>query len=146
MIRIRKATAGDLREVIRLQGQLSDAGEAGISEEDASRIFARMETYPDNVVFVAELEGRIAGTFTLLVMDKLGHGGKPAGVVEDVVVDEELRGRGIGAEMMRFALDYCRGRGCYKLALSSNVRRTEAHDFYEGLGFRRHGFSFLVEL
>jgi len=145
VIVIRKATEADLPDVIRLQHQLDDA-EPRISEENAARIFARMNTYPDCGIFVAEAAGTIAGAFTLLVMDKLGHNGKPAGIVEDVVVDQERRGQGIGGEMMRFAMDYCRGRGCYKLALSSNAKRTDAHAFYERLGFRRHGFSFLVEL
>ena len=144
MIVIRRATDSDLKEVIRLQHQL-DGAEPQISEENAARIFARMNTYPDNVLFVAEKDGTIAGTFTLLIFDKLGHNGKPAGIVEDVVVDQNSRGLGIGGEMMRFAMDYCRARGCYKLALSSNAKRTEAHAFYENLGFRRHGFSFLVE-
>lgn len=145
MIHIRRAKESDLPEVIRLQHQL-DSDEPRIPDDDAQRIFARMNSYPDYGIFVAESEGVIAGTFTLLVMDKLGHNGRPAGIVEDVVVDEHLRGRGIGAKMMRFAMDYCRLRGCYKLMLSSNAKRTPAHTFYEGLGFERHGFSFLVEL
>ena len=145
MIQIRRATEADLGDVIRLQHQL-DASEPRISDDDARRIFARMNSYPDLGIFVAESDGTIVGTFTLLVMDKLGHNGKPEGIVEDVVVDEHRRGQGIGAEMMRFAMEHCRARGCYKLALSSNAKRTEAHAFYEGLGFRRHGFSFVVEL
>ena len=145
MIEIRRATEADLSAVIRLQRQLDEA-EARISKENAARIFARMNTYPDYGVFVAEVDGTITGTFTLLVMDKFGHNRKPAGIVEDVVVDVDRRGQGIGAEMMRFAMEYCSSRGCYKLALSSNARRTDAHAFYERLGFRRHVFSFLVEL
>ena len=46
--------------------------------------------------------------------------------------------------MMRFALDRCRAKGCYKLALSSNAKRERAHAFYESLGFERHGYSFRV--
>lgn len=145
MIQIRKATEADLPDVLRLQHQLGP-GEPPMPEQEALTIFAAMTCYPDNAVYVAELEGAIVGTFTLLVMDKLGHSGKPAGIVEDVVVDEAWRGGGIGAEMMRFAMDHCRKRGCYKLALSSNAARTGAHAFYERLGFERHGFSFLVEL
>ena len=144
MIHIRRATEADLPEVIRLQHQLDDA-EPPISEENAASIFARMNTYPDYGIFVAEADGTIAGTFTLLVMDKLGHNGAPAGIVEDVVVDRDRRGQGIGGAMMRFAMHHCRARGCYKLALSSNAKRTDAHAFYERLGFRRHGFSFLIE-
>jgi len=144
MIRIRRAGETDLPAVIRLQHQLGPH-EPPMSHDDAVAIFALMQSYPDNVVYVAEADGAIVGTFTLLVMDKLGHG-KPAGLVEDVVVDEAHRGTGIGAEMMRFAMEHCRQRGCYKLALSSNALRTGAHAFYERLGFQKHGLSFLIDL
>ena len=145
MIRIRRAEEADLPEVIRLQHQLGP-NEPPMSLDDAAAVFVLMQSYPDNVVYVAELDGAIVGTFTLLVMDKLGHNGKPAGIVEDVVVDEPQRGTGIGGEMMRFAMDHCRERGCYKLALSSNALRTGAHAFYERLGFKKHGLSFLIDL
>ncbi len=145
MTHIRRATESDLSAIIRLHDQL-DPGEPRIPDADAGRIFARINSYPDYGIYVAESDGRIAGTFGLLVMDKLAHNGKPSGLVEDVVVDETLRGLGIGREMMRFAMEYCRARGCYKLALSSNLKRVEAHGFYETLGFRRHGFSYVVEL
>jgi GNAT superfamily N-acetyltransferase len=146
MIHIRRATESDLAAIVRLHNQL-DADAAQISDSDAQRIFARINTYPDYAIYAAERDdGRIAGTFGLLVIDKLAHNGKPSGIVEDVVVDESLRGHGIGREMMRFAMEYCRARGCYKLALSSNLKRTEAHGFYETLGFRKHGFSYVVDL
>jgi GNAT superfamily N-acetyltransferase len=146
MIHIRRATESDLTAVIRLHNQL-DPGDSQISDADANRIFARINTYPDYAIYVAESDdGRIAGTFGLIVMDKLAHNGKPSALVEDVVVDESLRGHGIGREMMLFAMEYCRTRGCYKLALSSNLKRVEAHGFYEALGFRKHGFSYAVGL
>jgi GNAT superfamily N-acetyltransferase len=48
--------------------------------------------------------------------------------------------------MVRQAIELCRDKGCYKLALSSNSRRSRAHAFYESLGFKRHGYSFVAEL
>jgi GNAT superfamily N-acetyltransferase len=86
------------------------------------------------------------GTFALLIMRNLAHCGAPSGIVEDVVVDEGARGRGVGRRMMEYARARCREEGCYKLVLSSNVSRTDAHRFYESLGFRRHGYSFAVDL
>jgi GNAT superfamily N-acetyltransferase len=77
-------------------------------------------------------------------MDNLAHSGAPSGVVEDVAVRAGQRGQGIGKRMMEFALERCREAGCYKMALSSNLRREEAHRFYDSLGFERHGYSFLV--
>jgi ribosomal protein S18 acetylase RimI-like enzyme len=77
-------------------------------------------------------------------MDNIGHLGTPSAVVEDVAVAPACQGRGIGRRMMAHALDLARAKGCYKLALSSNLKREAAHGFYESLGFEKHGFSFRV--
>ena len=111
---------------------------------DAARGFARIVAYPDYAVYLAEEDGVPVGTFALLVMDNLAHGGAPEGIVENVVVAEGRRGQGVGRAMMRFAMDHCAAAGCYKLVLSSNVRREAAHRFYEDLGFVQHGLSFSV--
>jgi ribosomal small subunit protein bTHX len=108
--------------------------------------FARIAAYPDYAVYLAEEDGVPVGTFALLVMDNLAHGGAPEGVVENVVVAEGRRGQGIGRALMRFAMDRCAAAGCYKLVLSSNVQREAAHRFYEDLGFVQHGLSFSVPL
>jgi GNAT superfamily N-acetyltransferase len=107
---------------------------------------AKMAQYPNYHVFVAEQDGEVVGTFALLIMDNLANGGVPSGIVEDVAVLPELQGQGIGKAMMRFAMERCRRDGCYKMMLSSNQIRTEAHRFYEALGFTRHGFSYRVDL
>lgn len=60
------------------------------------------------------------------------------------MVDGEARGSGIGRAMIQFAMERARESGCYKLVLSSNLARTDAHAFYDALGFRRHGVSFGV--
>src|SRR5690606_1039389 len=101
--------------------------------------------YPDYTLFVVMLNDRVAGSFALLVMHNLGHLGAPSAIVEDVVVDLDLQGQGIGQAMMRFAMARCREKGCYKLMLSSNARRERAHAFYEALGFERHGYSFRID-
>jgi GNAT superfamily N-acetyltransferase len=85
------------------------------------------------------------GTFALLVMDNLAHLGARSAVVEDVVVDAAHRGEGIGRAMMTHAVSVCREKGCYKMALSSNLKRERAHAFYDALGFERHGYSFRVD-
>jgi len=53
---------------------------------------------------------------------------------------------GIGKEMMKFALKICKEKGCYKVSLSSNLKREKAHRFYEGIGFEKHGYSFSMGL
>jgi GNAT superfamily N-acetyltransferase len=142
-LEIRAATEADLSSILALYVEVEDDGRV-LSIEQARSIFARMRSYPDYVVYVAMLGGSIVGTFALLIMDNLAHMGTPSGVLEDVVVQRDWQGKGVGKQMARFAMDRCRERGCYKLALSSNLKRETAHRFYDGLGFQRHGYSFVV--
>ena len=143
---IRPASAADLPDVLRLYAQPAlDDGKV-ISLADAEQIFTRMTQYPDYRVYVAELDGRIVGTFALLVMDNLGHLGTCSGVVEDVAVEPAHQGQGVGKAMMAHAIELCRERGCYKIVISSNFKRPKAHAFYESLGFERHGYSFRLTL
>jgi GNAT superfamily N-acetyltransferase len=110
--------------------------------DDAQRLFERMRAYPDYHVYVALDDRTIVGTFALLIMDNLGHMGTPSAIVEDVAVDPQRHGRGIGRTMMQHAMALSAARGCYKLTLSSNLKRGKAHAFYEAIGFERHGYSF----
>ncbi|GAB4552194.1 MAG: GNAT family N-acetyltransferase [Rhizobacter sp.] len=97
-------------------------------------------------VFIAQRAGIAVGTYTLFILPLLAHAGAPEAIVEDVAVHPEAQGQGIGRSMMEHAMQLAREAGCYKLALSSNQRREQAHAFYERLGFARHGVSFAVEL
>jgi GNAT superfamily N-acetyltransferase len=90
------------------------------------------------------LQGQIVGTFALLIMDNLGHFGVPSAVIEDVAVAPGWHGRGVGKTMMRYALTVAGTAGCYKAMLSANLKREQAHLFYDSLGFERHGYSFRV--
>lgn len=143
---LRTATAADLPTVLGLLALLDADGMPPLPLAEAERVFARIAAYPDYTVWLTEANGVALGTYSLLIMDNLGHRGAPEGVVENVAVAAAARGRGIGRAMMHHAMERGRARGCYKLVLSSNVARGDAHRFYEGLGFRRHGFSFRVDL
>lgn len=146
---IRLATIEDLPEVMRLYNESGLDHGSGSTLADAEQWFQRIQQYPNYRLWIAilkELDDRRVGTFTLLVMDNLVHHGSPSGIVEGVAVDPEFQGQGIGKQMMQFATAQCRAAGCYKLSLSTNLKRKEAHAFYESLGFQKHGYSFLVEL
>lgn len=141
---IRKAGEADLADVLALYAQPDLDDGIVLSVEEAAGILRRFDRYPDYTLYVAAQEGRIIGSFALLIMDNLGHLGARSAVVEDVVVDPTMQGSGIGRAMMQFAAERCREKDCYKLALSSNMKREGAHAFYSALGFERHGFSFRI--
>jgi GNAT superfamily N-acetyltransferase len=143
---IRPATAADLPAVLALYAQpdMDDGDVLPIPE--AERLLARFAAYPDYTLYVVEDGPRVVGTFALLVMDNLGHRGAPSAIVEDVMVAPDSQGSGVGQRMMGFAIERAREKGCYKLMLSSNLKRERAHIFYEKLGFERHGYSFRVDI
>lgn len=140
-IDIRAAHEDDLPVLVRLQSQVTQT-----SLETALPVFRRMAQYPHNKAYLAYHDGAAIGTFTLLVLDNMGHGGAPFAVVENVVVDAPARRTGVGRAMMEAALDIARAHGCYKLVLGSNLRLTEAHAFYESLGFTKQGYAFSIGL
>lgn len=143
---LRPARREDLGEVLRLYAQPDFYDGAVLPLDQAEAIFERMGRYPDYAVYVAERDGRTVGTFAMLVMDNIGHMGTPSAIVEDVAVDPALHGQGLGRAMMEYALELCKSKGCYKLVLSSNLKREKAHAFYEALDFEKHGYSFRVKL
>ncbi|MBU1565521.1 MAG: GNAT family N-acetyltransferase [Proteobacteria bacterium] len=138
----REASKTELPQVLQLYAQpgIDDGKVLPLSQ--AERIFDRIERYPDYKIYVAIIGTTIVGTFTLLIMENLGHLGASSGVIEDVAVDPEWQGRGVGKIMMQHALQLCSKKGCYKAVLSSNLKRNLAHTFYESLNFERHGYSF----
>ncbi|WP_296892069.1 GNAT family N-acetyltransferase [Thiobacillus sp.] len=143
-IAIREAELSDLSRLVELYKLLDFYPEEDQPLDKLQQQFMRHKEYPDYHVFVAELDNVIVGTFALIVIESAAHGGKPFGIVEDVVVSNNWQGKGIGKKMMLFAMHHCQARGCYKLALSSHLQRNEAHKFYESLGFEKHGFSFQI--
>ena len=143
---IRKAVEADLPAILRLYAQPGIDDNRVLGLDEALLIFRKMESYPRYHVYVATSGDAIVGTFAMLVMDNLAHLGAPSAVVEDVCVDEGVRGRGVGGAMMKFAMETASECGCYKLTLSSNLRRERAHAFYRSLGFEQHGVSFFVDL
>ena len=142
---IRIAREEDLAEILELYLLVEDDGRI-LTVDEAKAIFNKMGSYPDYHVYVAEKDGKIVGTFALAIMDNLAHMGAKSGLIEDVIVAKPYHGQGIGKQMMRFAIEKCREKSCYKVSLSSNIKRQDAHKFYEKLGFKIHGYSFLMEL
>ena len=141
---IRDAVEADLPAILHILAESGIDGDASFTLDEARAHFARIRTQQGFRLLVADDAGEVVGTYVLQIMQKLGKRGTPAGVVEDIAVLPARHGQGIGRAMMQHACDACRAAGCYKLALSSNVKREDAHRFYDSLGFERHGFSFVT--
>jgi GNAT superfamily N-acetyltransferase len=149
---VRPAQEADLPRILQLFVQLS----AGSTHPQATRwqagerhktVFSELLTNPHYHLLVLEADGVVQGTATVYVLPDLDRGGSAWAVVEHVVVEEALRGRGLGAKLMGEAIRVARDAGCYKISLSSGNQRLDTHRFYEGIGFRQgsKGFSIYFE-
>ena len=138
---IRPCKHEDLPLLHALYQQLH-AGESSTTLEEITTAFATMSAHQGCDVYVAECEGRVVGTFVLYTLPNMTRNGRPAAILENIVVDEALRGQGIGRAMLAYARECALARGCYKLSLTSNARRADAHEFYRRCGMLQHGVSF----
>jgi len=146
---MREVTVDDLSEVLRLYYEAGVDHTPWTDLAAAAQLFQRLRHYPNYTMWLAVLAAspsQAVGTFSLLIMDSLVHSGTPAGVVEGVAVDPDFQGQGIGRQMMQHAIAQCRAAGCYKMSLSTNLKREPAHAFYESLGFEKRGYSFSMPL
>ena len=142
-IRIIEAVETDLPEILKLYLELD---KRTLSLEIAKKKFDQIKNNPDHKIYAAKKDNETIGTFAIIFINSFAHDGSPSAILEDVAVSSKYQGQGIGKEMMNFAMDRCKEKGCYKIALSSQFKREAAHKFYESLGFEKMGYSFVVEL
>ncbi len=147
-IQIRRARKSDLPRLQELYDQLhlKNYLSLRVSRTRLATAFMRLARDRHHAILVAEAAGRLVGTCHVIVVPHLGHALKPFAIVENVVVDAEARSAGIGQHLMAAAGDLARRRGCYKLALTSNIARPRAHKFYERLGWTRTHFGYSLGL
>ncbi|MBT5200916.1 MAG: GNAT family N-acetyltransferase [Thaumarchaeota archaeon] len=106
---------------------------SNIDKNKAKEIFKKIDSNPDHIIAVAEVEGKIIGATTLLIESKFIHEGGLVGHIEDVVVNEKFQGQKIGEKIMKYLLELAKNRGCYKTILDCT---DDVKGFYEKLGFK----------
>ena len=104
-----------------------------INKSKAEEIFRKIDSNPDYTIAVAEVDGKIVGSTTLLIEQKFIHQGGLVGHIEDVVVDKNFQGQKIGEKIMKYLLEIAENRGCYKTILDCT---DDVRPFYEKLGFK----------
>ena len=93
--------------------------------------------HPGVTLILAECDGVPRATCTLAVVPNLSHGGRPYGVIENVVTAAAHRRRGLGRAVLAEAVRRARAAGCYKVHLATGSRRESTLAFYDSAGFTR---------
>jgi GNAT superfamily N-acetyltransferase len=128
---VRRAGLTDASRLAILSGELGYP----VPAETLGERLVRLGAQPDEVVLVAEREGRVVGWI---------HGAEqhfleaaPRCELLGLIVDARERGRGLGRRLVAAAEEWAAARGLEQMSVRSNVARAESHAFYERLGYTR---------
>lgn len=136
-VAVRAATAADLPALVALLADdpLGQGRERPDDLRTYRTAFERIDADPGHLLLVAADHDDVVGTLQLSFLPVLARGGGLRGQVEGVRVRGDRRGTGLGRELLGWAVTECRRRGCALVQLTTDRSRTEAHRFYQGLGF-----------
>ncbi|MEV8594428.1 GNAT family N-acetyltransferase [Streptomyces sp. NPDC052012] len=147
-LEIRAAVADDIPVIV---GMLADdpLGAERESPDDLGPYLAALErisTDPNQHLVVAVREGRVIGTLQLTIVPGLSRRGATRSIIEGVRIHADERGSGLGARLIEWAVDESRRQDCRLVQLTSDNSRTDAHRFYERLGFTASHVGFKLPL
>lgn len=149
-ILIRQARKDDLPALVAMFAADALGGHGDTNDPEAFpdyvRAFDVIEASPDQTLYIADRGGEVVGTLQTMVTTSLTGRGSSSMIIEAVQTRADMRGQGIGAAMIEFAIAEAKGRGIRRVALTSNALRKDAHRFYERLGFKPSHLGFKMAL
>ncbi|WP_030608021.1 GNAT family N-acetyltransferase [Streptomyces fulvoviolaceus] len=147
-LEMRPATPDDIPAIVAMLAD--DAlGSQRESPDDLTPYLAaleRLSSDPNQHVVVAAREGRVVGTLQLTIIPGLSRRGATRSIIEGVRIHADERGSGLGTRLIEWAIDESRRQNCQLVQLTSDNTRTDAHRFYERLGFTASHVGFKLPL
>ncbi|ANS66459.1 transcriptional regulator [Streptomyces lincolnensis] len=147
-LEIRTAATDDVSAIVALLAD-DPLGAQRESPDDLAPYLAALERLasdPNQHLVVAVREGRVVGTLQLTVIPGLSRRGSTRSVIEGVRVHADERGSGLGTRLIEWAIEESRRQECQLVQLTSDNTRTDAHRFYERLGFTASHVGFKLQL
>ncbi|MFL9656709.1 GNAT family N-acetyltransferase [Streptomyces sp. PB17] len=145
---IRPATAEDIPAVVAMLAD-DPLGAQRESPDDLGpylAAFERLTTDPNQRLMVAVRDDRVVGTLQLTIVPGLSRRGATRSIIEGVRIHGAERGSGLGTQLIEWAIDESRRQDCNLVQLTSDKTRTDAHRFYERLGFMASHTGFKLQL
>lgn len=133
----RAAVRADLPAVVALLADdpLGKGRELAVVDEAYERAFADITADPRNVLVVADDGGEVVGCLQITYIPGLSRRGAERSQIESVRVRSDRLGQGLGSQLLAWAIDQAKRRGCALVQLTTDKTRVEAHRFYARLGF-----------
>lgn len=134
---VRVAQRRDVPEMVALltDDMLGQGREQGTDLEPYYEAWDEIILDPNAEILLLDLDGRVVGMAQLNYARGLGRQGMRRCTVEAVRVASNLRSKGLGAILIENCVDMARARGCGLVQLTTDKQRTDAHRFYQRLGF-----------
>jgi GNAT superfamily N-acetyltransferase len=138
-MQIRSIIQSDLPGLLFLYRHLHPADAPLPDDITVDQVWHDILNDPKIHCLVAEQDGELVGSCTLVIIPNLTRGARPYGLIENVVTHAGYRKQGIGAAILQQALRIAWEAGCYKAMLMTGSKREEVHRFYEKAGFVKGG-------
>ncbi|MBT2480711.1 GNAT family N-acetyltransferase [Streptomyces sp. ISL-94] len=145
---IRPATEADLPAIVAMLAD-DPLGATRESPEDLTPYLAalkRLAEDPNQHLVVAVRADRVVGILQLTIVPGLSRKGSTRSIIEGVRVHTDERGSGLGTTFVEWAIEKSRDENCDLVQLTSDATRTDAHRFYERLGFAASHVGFKLQL
>lgn len=136
-IQFRQLTEKDLPSLLELYIQL-DKNNKDLTSQDSMAVWKEISKNP-NIKYFGAIDrdngDKVVSTCFTMIIPNLTANGRSICFLENVVTDASYRKQGLARKVIEMAIEDAKACNCYKVILQSNCKRTEAHRFYEKLGF-----------
>ena len=146
-ILIREATKSDLPVIGKLLEDLTNAMDdtEGIDIGIAIKTCEHLLNDASSYILVAAMEGTPVGFINFTIRQTILHR-SPSALIDELVVAEEYRGKGVGKQLVLAAIEKCRQLGCCEVEVSTEKTNLKARKFYKRYGFEERGMLFEMDL
>ena len=134
---VREIADADFEGLMKLYVQLHD-NPFPKKDERVMAIWERVLADPDHHVIVCEEDGKIVSSCVCVIIPNLTHGQRPYAFVENVITDENYRGRDHATACLDFAREIANRENCYKMMLLTGSKKDSTLRFYERAGYNKN--------
>ena len=133
-IKIREIIQDDLEDLLKLYEQLGPNPFVQVDEHILD-VWKDILQNKDYHIVVADVDGAVVSTCTCVIIPNLTHNQRPYAVVENVVTDQNFRGKGYATSCLDFAKEIAIKNNCYKLMLMTGSKKETTLNFYRNAGY-----------
>ena len=131
---IREIAEKDFDDLMKLYAQLGN-NPIPQKSEDVLAVWNKILQNKDYHIVVADVDGAVVSTCTCVIIQNLTHNQRPYAVVENVVTDQNIRGKGYATSCLDFAKEIAIKNNCYKLMLMTGSKKETTLNFYRNAGY-----------